>query len=75
MDEPEGARAAGFPTGAGDADVLVTVLRRVGRCSVRELLMQPELTGWTSDRLQEAVVSAWSGGSVFIDRNDDLVAL
>ena len=42
---------------------------------MRTLLTQPELLDWTSDRLEQAVVRAWSGGLVFIDRNDDLVAL
>jgi hypothetical protein len=58
-----------------DADVLVDVLHRVGRCSLQSLLGQPELAGWSPGRLEQAVARAWSGGLVFVDRNDDLVAL
>ncbi len=42
---------------------------------MRDLLSQPELVGWTPVRLEQAVVRAWSSGLVFVDRNDDLVAL
>jgi hypothetical protein len=58
-----------------DAGRVIDVLHRVGRCPLRSLLGQPELVGWTPDRLERAVVKAWNGGLVFIDRNDDLVAL
>jgi hypothetical protein len=58
-----------------DAGLVVDVLHRVGRCPLRTLLGQPELHDWTSGRLERAVVKAWNGGLVFIDRNDDLVAL
>jgi hypothetical protein len=71
MEAPSGG---GTPT-TGDADLVVEVLHRIGRCSLRSLLTQPELNGWPSGRLEQAVVVAWNGGLVFIDRNDDLVAL
>ena len=58
-----------------DADLVVDVLHRVGRCSLRILHTQPELDAWSLVRLEQAVVRAWNGGLVFIDRNDDLVAL
>ena len=58
-----------------DAELVVDVLHRVGRCPLSGLLAQPELVEWTRVRLEQAVVRAWSGGLVFIDRNDDLVAL
>lgn len=58
-----------------DAGVVVDVLHRVGRCPLQSLRGQPELLEWTSGRLERAVVKAWSGGLVYIDRNDDLVAL
>ena len=76
MDAPEGDGAPlSAEDGCSDADVVVEILHRVGRCPMRSLLAQPELTGWTPGRLEQAVVRAWSGGLVFIDRNDDLVAL
>ena len=58
-----------------DADLVVDVLHRIGRCPLRGLGTQPELHEWTAVRLEQAVVRAWNGGLVFIDRNDDLVAL
>ncbi len=84
MDQPSGGSAPGSDGSDGsgtdgaageDADLVVVVLHRVGRCSLQSLLSQPELLDWTSGRLEQAVVRAWSGGLVFIDRNDDLVAL
>ena len=81
---PDGAGEHGRPVdGTGttadaagpDADLVVDVLHRVGRCSMRILLTQPELHAWTPVRLEQAVTRAWNGGLVFIDRNDDLVAL
>ncbi len=53
----------------------MALLHRVGRCSLQGLSGQPELESWSSVRLEQAVVHAWNGGLVFIDRNDDLVAL
>ena len=70
----EAPSSGGAPTGR-DVDLVLEVLHRVGRCSLRRLLTQPELNGWPSGRLEKAVVVAWNGGQVFIDRNDDLVAL
>ncbi len=58
-----------------DADLVVDVLHRIGRCPLQGLGAQPELHTWTAVRLEQAVVRAWNGGLVFIDRNDDLVAL
>lgn len=54
---------------------MVALLHRLGRCPVHLLLAQPELFGWTPVRLEQTVVRAWSGGGVFIDANDELVAL
>ena len=91
MDAPEGGRAPGSlggTSGTGshrgvagaddadlDADVVVDVLHRIGRCPLQGLGAQPELVGWTPVRLQQAVARAWNGGLVFIDPDDDLVAL
>ncbi len=73
MDEPLDGSAP--DSDGADADLVVVVLHRVGRCSLQSLLAQPELLEWTASRLEQAVVRAWNGGLVFIDRNDDLVAL
>jgi hypothetical protein len=70
MDAPGSGSGLG-----GDADVVIDLLHRVGRCPLRSLGAHPELDGWSPVRLEQAVVHAWNGGLVFIDRNDDLVAL
>ena len=79
MDAPASGRTPESPAGAEDdcvdAGLVVYVLHRVGRCSLRSLGAQPELDTWSPERLEKAVVRAWNGGLVFIDRNDDLVAL
>jgi hypothetical protein len=79
MEAPRGGSAPDSPGGAEDdeqdAGLVVDVLHRVGRCSVRSLQTQPELHEWSPVRLEQAVVRAWNGGLVFIDPNDDLVAL
>jgi hypothetical protein len=62
-------------TDGDDADLVVVVLHRAGRCSMRSLQTQPELHEWSPVRLEQAVTRAWNGGLVFIDPNDDLVAL
>ena len=73
--ETDSGTAGGTGASEPDADLVVDVLHRVGRCSLRVLLTQPELDEWSSVRLEQAVTRAWNGGLVFIDRNDDLVAL
>ena len=76
-----GGEPGGDPSGdrsgdqGADAELVVDVLHRVGRCPLQSLTAQPELVGWTSVRLEQAVGRAWNGGLVFIDPNDDLVAL
>jgi hypothetical protein len=63
------------PAESSDAELVVAVLHRIGRCSLHTLSGQPELDAWSSVRLEQAVVRAWNGGLLFVDRNDDLVAL
>ena len=89
MDSPQGGSAPGeshdgrdvtadstrTDSDPGDAELVIDVLHRIGRCPLRSLRNQPELHEWTPTRLEQAVVRAWNGGLVFIDRNDDLVAL
>lgn len=53
----------------------MTVLHRLGPCPLQGLLEQPELYGWTPLRVEQAVVGAWSGSRVYIDPDDELVAL
>ena len=59
-----------------EADVahVLRVLRRAPR-PMSELLEDEDLAGWSSRRLEEAVVSAWSRNLISINPSDLLVAL
>jgi hypothetical protein len=60
-----------------DTDVtnVVRALHRWGPQSLRELVGDPEFANWPAQRLEHAVVSAWSLNLIFIDARDLLVAL
>ena len=60
-----------------DADVtrVVSVLHDVGPLPLRDLARDPELEDWPSERVEHAIVSAWSHGLIFIDARDLVVAL
>jgi hypothetical protein len=60
-----------------EADVahVLRVLRRSGPRLLSDLLDDEDLAGWSSRRLQEAVVSAWSRNLISITAGDLLVAL
>jgi hypothetical protein len=58
-----------------DADLVVYVLDRCGPRSLGELGDHPALTGWSRERLEEAVVQAWTGNQLNFDFEDHLVAL
>jgi hypothetical protein len=60
-----------------DADVarIIRALRRSGPLLLRDLTREPELVGWPAQRIEHAVVSAWSRNLIFIDQRDLLVAL
>jgi hypothetical protein len=42
---------------------------------MEELRVQPELRGWSTDRVERAVVAAWSADRITVDAGDRLVAL
>jgi hypothetical protein len=54
---------------------VVGVLHRSGPLSFRDLRLLPEIGGWSRQRVEHAVVSAWSANLIFIDTHDLLVAL
>jgi len=58
-----------------DATRVVRVLHRSGPTALCDLDGQPELTGWPAERIEHAVVSAWSDNLISIDTRDQLVAL
>lgn len=60
-----------------DADVtqVVRVLHRSGPLPMSELGQTGDLAGWTRQRVEHAVVSAWSRNLIFIDTRDLLVAI
>jgi hypothetical protein len=64
------------PRGAdSDARQVARSLRRTGPLQMEDLRAQPELRGWSSDRVEKAVVAAWSADRITIDAGDRLVAL
>lgn len=58
-----------------DAQQVARSLRRTGPLRMEELRVQPELRGWSTDRVERAVVAAWSADRITIDAGDRLVAL
>jgi hypothetical protein len=58
-----------------DAVHVVRVLHHVGPLPLRELADEPELADWPPERVEQAIVSAWSCALIFIDSGDLLVAL
>jgi hypothetical protein len=58
-----------------DVAQVVHALRRFGPRPLDELLDDPYLEGWSTQRLEGAVVSAWSRNLISIDAGDLLVAL
>jgi hypothetical protein len=59
------------------ADVarVVALLRRTGPLTLHDLLDEPELEDWPSERAETAVTAAWSRTLIFVDPEDQLVAL
>jgi hypothetical protein len=58
-----------------DAAQVVHVLHHVGPVPLQELADEPELAGWPPERVEQAIVSAWSHALIFIDNRDLLIAL
>ena len=58
-----------------DATLVLRALRRHGPLPLTELYDEPPLDGWSSERLQGAVVAAWSQNLISIDPGDLLIAL
>ena len=60
-----------------DADVtqVVRVLHRTGPLPMSELNQTRDLACWTRQRVEHAVVTAWSRNLIFVDTRDLLVAL
>ena len=61
--------------GTEDVACVVRVLHHAGPIPLRELAEDPELADWTRERIEHAVVSAWSRALIFVDTRDLLVAL
>jgi len=58
-----------------DAARVVRLLRLAGPLTLTGLARHPDLSGWPRDRLENAVVSAWSGAQIFVDARDLLIAI
>lgn len=62
---------------SADPDVarVLHVLHHAGPLPLRDLADDPELADWPPERIEHAVVSAWSRALIFVDTRDLLVAL
>ena len=58
-----------------DVARVVALLRRDGPMTLPMLGNEPELLGWSAERVQAAVTAAWARTLIFIDARDRLVAL
>ena len=58
-----------------DVARVVALLRRKGPLTLHDMLGQPELDGWPHERAETAVTAAWSGTLIFVDPEDQLVAI
>jgi hypothetical protein len=54
---------------------VVGTLRRSGPLALDELCDEPDLDDWSVQRIEQAVVVAWSHNLIFVDPRDLLVAL
>jgi hypothetical protein len=59
----------------GDVTPVVRALHRWGPQSLPDLVRDPEVAGWPAERVEHAIVVAWSLNLIFIDTGDLLVAL
>lgn len=73
MSEAERNRSG--PREDTDVTEVVDVLHRAGPLPIRDLAAEPDLADWSSERLEHAVVSAWSDTLIYVDQRDHLVAL
>jgi hypothetical protein len=71
----EAHRTLPGPWEEGDVARIVNALRRSGPLPIRDLPREPEFAGWAIQRIEHAVISAWSRNLIFIDQGDQLVAL
>jgi hypothetical protein len=58
-----------------DVTRVLHALRHSGPMPVSELQDHPDLDGWHSDRVYDAVVAAWSHDLISIDPRDLLIVL
>jgi hypothetical protein len=58
-----------------DLACVLGMLRRSGPLDLDDLRDAPELADWPAQRLEQAVVTAWSRNLISVDQRDLLVAL
>jgi len=74
-DMAEALRSIPLPREETDFARVVGTLRRSGPLALDELCGEPELVDWPAQRVERAVVTAWSHNLIFIDPRDLLVAI
>ena len=71
----EAHRSLAEVRGETDLACIVGTLRRSGPLRLVELHDEPALADWPNQRLEQAVVTAWSQNLISIDQRDLLIAL
>jgi hypothetical protein len=71
----EAQRSLPSPWEETDVARVVRVLRRAGPLRLPELADEPDLDAWPPQRVEHAIVGAWSRNLIFIDNRDLLVAI
>lgn len=71
------AHAGSQAASRDDADVtqVVRALHRWGPQSLADLVRDPEVADWSAERVEHAIVVAWSLNLIFVNTRDLLVAL
>jgi hypothetical protein len=58
-----------------DVAIVIDLLRRRGPRSLSQLCDALRGDSWSNERVEHAVIEAWSGNRLSVDRDDRLVAL
>lgn len=69
------ARTLPGPWEETDVARVVRALHQSGPLQLSDLSREPDLLGWPAQRIEHAVVSAWSRNLISFDSRDLLVAL
>lgn len=58
-----------------DVATVVRALKERGPTAIPDLCRDPRTRDWSRERIEAAIVAAWSRNLIFVDCRDNLVAL